>query len=190
MWTCRKMTCTSNSLVEALEDLRRAWIRGSIDVSWLSPLKNENVLDDLKPIVVPVWQFYSTPFRSYRRRSMYEAPCRLRLLPWRVRRKAAPMPPNITATGDVMKGWGRGGRPLLLLLMLLSTYAAEPPPTSTPSALPPDLLSIGPPQVPPISPLQPCPPSPPKAAGQERRAARMRAGQKGSWQDLCCVTWQ
>ena len=75
------------------------------------------------------------------------------------------MPPDITATGDVMKGWGRGGRPLLLLLMLLSTYAAEPPPTSTSSALPPDLLSIGPqetaPQVPPISPLQPCPPSPP-----------------------------
>lgn len=71
------------------------------------------------------------------------------------------MPPDITATGDVMKGWGRGGRPLLLLLMLLSTYAAEPPPTSIPSALPPDLLSIGPPQVPPILPLQPCPPSPP-----------------------------
>ena len=65
--------------MEALEDLRRAWIRGSIDVSWLSPLKNENVRDDLKPIVVPVWQFYSTPFRSYRRLSPYEARRRLRV---------------------------------------------------------------------------------------------------------------
>ena len=77
------MTCTAHSLVEALEDLWRAWIRGSIDVSWLSPLKNENVRIDLKPIVVPVRQFYSTPFRSYRRRSMYEAWRRLRLVPAR-----------------------------------------------------------------------------------------------------------
>ena len=66
--------------MEALEDLRRAWIRGSIDVSWLSPLKNENVRDDLKPIVVPVSYLVRKPFRSYRRRSMYEARRSLRIL--------------------------------------------------------------------------------------------------------------
>ena len=65
--------------MEALEDLRRAWIRGSIDVSWLSPLKNENVRDDLKRLVVPVSSLVRQPFRSYRRRSPYEARRSLRV---------------------------------------------------------------------------------------------------------------
>ena len=88
--------------MEALEDLWRAWIRGSIDVSWLSPMKNENVRDDLKPIVVPVRQFYSTPFRSYRRRSMYEAWRRLRVIALRLGGEA-----EWVARGGVE---GRGGR--------------------------------------------------------------------------------
>jgi len=34
---------------------------------------SQNVRDDLKPIVVPVSYLVLKPFRSYRRRSMYEA---------------------------------------------------------------------------------------------------------------------